>query len=83
MADQDSDRWIFEVLAPHLRREMKNLKDEIQWTDLVYVPLVSGKTQLLEYVSQCTITKENTRRRKNSGGNRGCTEDYALRMLNH
>ncbi|KDR75193.1 hypothetical protein GALMADRAFT_98443 [Galerina marginata CBS 339.88] len=35
MADQDTDRWIFEVLAPDLRREMKTLKDEIQWTDLV------------------------------------------------
>jgi len=35
MADQDTDRWIFEVLAPDLRRKMKNLKDEIQWTDLV------------------------------------------------
>ncbi|THH30846.1 hypothetical protein EUX98_g3339 [Antrodiella citrinella] len=35
MADQDTDRWIFEVLAPELRRKMKNLKDEIQWTDLV------------------------------------------------
>lgn len=37
MADQDTDRWIFEVLAPDLRRKMKNLKEEIQWTDLVYV----------------------------------------------
>ncbi|KAJ3519774.1 hypothetical protein NMY22_g13045 [Coprinellus aureogranulatus] len=35
MADQDTDRWIFEVLAPDLRRKMKTLKDEIQWTDLV------------------------------------------------
>ncbi|GJE95496.1 phosphatase phospho-type [Phanerochaete sordida] len=35
LADQDSDRWIFEVLAPDLRRKMKNLKDEVQWTDLV------------------------------------------------
>ncbi|KAK7692568.1 hypothetical protein QCA50_004198 [Cerrena zonata] len=35
MADQDSDRWIFEVLAPDLRRKMKNLKNEVQWTDLV------------------------------------------------
>jgi len=35
MADQDTDRWIFEVLAPDLRRKMKSLKDEIQWTDLV------------------------------------------------
>ncbi|TFY71949.1 hypothetical protein EVG20_g1058 [Dentipellis fragilis] len=35
LADQDSDRWIFEVLAPDLRRKMKSLKDEIQWTDLV------------------------------------------------
>jgi len=37
MADQDTDRWVFEVLAPDLRRKMKNLKNEIQWTDLVYV----------------------------------------------
>ncbi|KIM45229.1 hypothetical protein M413DRAFT_441912 [Hebeloma cylindrosporum] len=35
MADQDTDRWIFEVLAPDLRRKMKTLKNEIQWTDLV------------------------------------------------
>lgn len=35
LADQDSDRWIFEVLAPELRRKMKDLKKDIQWTDLV------------------------------------------------
>ncbi|KAH6914377.1 phosphatase phospho-type [Coprinopsis sp. MPI-PUGE-AT-0042] len=35
MADQDTDRWIFEVNAPDLRRKMKNLEYEIQWTDLV------------------------------------------------
>jgi len=35
MADQDTDRYILEVLAPDLRRKMKNLKEEVQWTDLV------------------------------------------------
>ncbi|KXN91031.1 Inorganic pyrophosphatase 1 [Leucoagaricus sp. SymC.cos] len=35
MADQDTDRWIFEVLAPDIRRKMENMEDEIQWTDLV------------------------------------------------
>ncbi|KAG9220693.1 hypothetical protein CCMSSC00406_0003792 [Pleurotus cornucopiae] len=35
MADQDTDRWIFEVLGPDIRRKMKTLKEEIQWTDLV------------------------------------------------
>jgi len=35
MADQDTDRWIFEVNGPDLRRKMKNLADEVQWTDLV------------------------------------------------
>jgi len=35
MADQDSDRWVLEVLAPELRRKMKNLKPTVQWTDLV------------------------------------------------
>ncbi|OBZ67166.1 Inorganic pyrophosphatase 1 [Grifola frondosa] len=39
LADQDSDRWIFEVLAPELRRKMKNLKKEMQWTDLVAMSL--------------------------------------------
>ncbi|KIP08402.1 hypothetical protein PHLGIDRAFT_127025 [Phlebiopsis gigantea 11061_1 CR5-6] len=35
LADQDTDRWVFEVLAPDLRRKMKTLKEEVQWTDLV------------------------------------------------
>lgn len=35
MVDQDTDRWVFEVLAPELRREMKTLKADFQWTDLV------------------------------------------------
>ena len=35
LADQDSDRWIFEVLDPKLRRRMKGLKAEMQWTDIV------------------------------------------------
>lgn len=35
LADQDTDRWVFEVLKPQLRRKMKNLKEEVQWTDLV------------------------------------------------
>jgi pyridoxal phosphate phosphatase PHOSPHO2 len=37
MADQDTERWIFEVLAPDLRRKMKQLKAQggIEWTDLV------------------------------------------------
>lgn len=33
--DQDTDRWIFEVNAPHLRRKMENLESSTQWTDLV------------------------------------------------
>jgi len=35
LADQDSDRWIFEVLAPDIRRKMKNDKNQHQWTDLI------------------------------------------------
>jgi len=35
LADQDSDRWIFEVLAPDIRRKMKNTKTQYHWTDLV------------------------------------------------
>ncbi|KAN0090727.1 Phosphatase PHOSPHO-type [Tylopilus felleus] len=39
MADQDSDRWLFEVLAPDIRRKMRDRSREpghtIQWTDLV------------------------------------------------
>jgi len=35
MADQDTDRYIFEVNAIDLRRKMKDLEDTVQWTDLV------------------------------------------------
>lgn len=37
MADQDTDRWIFEVLAPDIRRKMKglNARKEFEWNDLV------------------------------------------------
>jgi len=49
LADQDSDRWIFEVLAPELRRKMKELKSEVQWTDLV--------AQLLQEIHALGITK--------------------------
>ena len=37
MADQDTDRWIFEVLDPDLRRKMKELKAQkkFEWNDLV------------------------------------------------
>ncbi|KAF8623090.1 hypothetical protein AX15_006501 [Amanita polypyramis BW_CC] len=42
MADQDTDRWIFEVLAPDLRRKMEDLKHRVQWTDLVAECLVNA-----------------------------------------
>ncbi|KZT52261.1 hypothetical protein CALCODRAFT_476120 [Calocera cornea HHB12733] len=37
LADQDTDRWVLEVLAPALRRRMKSLKatGTVQYTDLV------------------------------------------------
>ena len=35
MADQDTDRYIFEVNAIDLRRKMRDLDDTVQWTDLV------------------------------------------------
>lgn len=35
MADQDTDRYIFEVNAIDLRRKMRDLQDTMQWTDLV------------------------------------------------
>jgi len=47
MADQDTDRWIFEVLAPDLRRKMKSLKNEVQWTDLVAQSLREAHSRLI------------------------------------
>lgn len=35
MADQDTDRYVFEVNAIDLRRKMEDLEDTVQWTDLV------------------------------------------------
>lgn len=66
MADQDTDRWVFEVLAPEIRRKMKTLKDDIQWTDLVYgSPTNSllwyslfGRAQCLSDAHARGITKE-------------------------
>ncbi|GAA5973827.1 hypothetical protein JCM11641_003178 [Rhodosporidiobolus odoratus] len=33
MLDQDTDRWVFEVLAPHLRTSLRAHKGKLQWTD--------------------------------------------------
>jgi pyridoxal phosphate phosphatase PHOSPHO2 len=35
MADQDTDRWVFEVYATDLRRKLRELEAEYQWTDLM------------------------------------------------
>ncbi|TFK73909.1 hypothetical protein BDN72DRAFT_834235 [Pluteus cervinus] len=42
MSDQDTDRWIFEVNAPDIRRKMEDLEREVQWTDLVAQCLREG-----------------------------------------
>ncbi|KAK2464235.1 hypothetical protein APHAL10511_003692 [Amanita phalloides] len=50
MADQDTDRWIFEVLAIDIRREIENLERQVQWTDLV--------AQSLRKAHERNITRE-------------------------
>jgi len=52
MADQDTERWILEVLAPNIRRKVKELKAQggIEWTDLM--------TQALREVHAQGITRE-------------------------
>jgi pyridoxal phosphate phosphatase PHOSPHO2 len=45
LADQDSDRWVLEVLAPDLRRQMKDNADGVQWTDLVCVRRADSRGQ--------------------------------------
>ncbi|KAL0068827.1 hypothetical protein AAF712_004157 [Marasmius tenuissimus] len=42
MVDQDTDRWIFEVLAPEIRRKMEDQENKVQWTDLVAQSLREG-----------------------------------------
>jgi pyridoxal phosphate phosphatase PHOSPHO2 len=39
MVDQDTDRWIFEVLDIQIRRKMEDLETKMQWTDIVSVLL--------------------------------------------
>lgn len=34
LAEQDSDRWIHELLSPELRKEFIRLKDSMQFTDM-------------------------------------------------
>ncbi|KAG5648581.1 hypothetical protein DXG03_003192 [Asterophora parasitica] len=50
LADQDTDRYTFEVLAPDLRRHMKTAKLDTQWTDLV--------AQSLQKIHARGITRE-------------------------
>ncbi|KAK4705654.1 hypothetical protein P7C70_g555, partial [Phenoliferia sp. Uapishka_3] len=48
-ADQDTDRYVFEVLAPELRKSLRAAKTTTQWTDNVAAHLVElhklGKTR--------------------------------------
>ncbi len=37
LVDQDTDRYVFEVLAPDIRRRNKTRQTEVQWTDLMSV----------------------------------------------
>ncbi|KII92830.1 hypothetical protein PLICRDRAFT_51170 [Plicaturopsis crispa FD-325 SS-3] len=48
--DQDTDRWVPEVLAPDLRRKMEDLRNDVQWTDLV--------TQTMEGLHARGISRE-------------------------
>ncbi|KZP18724.1 hypothetical protein FIBSPDRAFT_863517 [Athelia psychrophila] len=50
LTDQDTDRYVLEVNAPDLRRKMKDLGSEVQWTDLV--------TQSLEELHKRGVTRE-------------------------
>lgn len=35
MADQDTDRWVFEVNAPEIRRWIEDNEGKIQFTDMM------------------------------------------------
>lgn len=37
LADQDTDRWVHEVLSPRLRIEFVQRKSSMQFTDMWYV----------------------------------------------
>ena len=43
--DQDTDRYVFEVNAIHLRRKMESLEDSVQWTDLVAMMCREGHAE--------------------------------------
>ncbi|KAF8331106.1 phosphatase phospho-type [Cantharellus anzutake] len=40
LVDQDTDRYVFEVLAPDIRRKIKTRQAEVQWTDLIAMSLL-------------------------------------------
>jgi len=40
LVDQDTDRYVFEVLAPDIRRRNKTRQAEVQWTDLIAMSLL-------------------------------------------
>ena len=57
LIDQDTDRYVFEVLAPDLRRYMKSVKDDVQWTDLVYVSSLFSSSPPLTSLSAHSALK--------------------------
>jgi hypothetical protein len=78
LADQDSDRWVLEVLAPDLRRKMKTQKEEVQWTDLVYVVLTRAAFSLNGAVKSAGLARTSWTRDQ-EGADRGGSLDDAFR----
>lgn len=61
LADQDTDRYVLEVLSTPLRREMETLASQgVQWTDIVSVSPLPQRPRLFpgrRNIASCSLAR--------------------------
>lgn len=59
-ADQDTDRYVFEVLAPELRTSLREGKKTTQWTDNVYVSARLGVLAQADFLIRSSVAQNTS-----------------------
>lgn len=83
VVDQDTDRWVAEVLSTPIRRKMEDLEklekeNKIQWTEIVCDPLRAPR-QLILTPHQGTIVEGTARARCDAPADRAGSRGHTLR----
>ena len=84
LVDQNSDVYIFEVFAPHIRQQIEDQKEHVQWTDLMCAPFLhrnSATDELCGWYLQRPIIESSTFGGCHQGEYRGIAQRPPLRMF--